>query len=172
MSDSHSLPSLPTSETGPGVYHDDPTMASAQGNESFETRTPSLNSPDVRGSDTARASFSSSRNSVSLIPTPETVSKRHPTYVCHRLPMKSRSVHSFMVCVGTVLIALLVCYSGVRVAWRLRDRSRGCTGNLEKQRWYILSLFDSSWYCADLIYRTKAFTSPRKMCFPSHRFSS
>ena len=56
------------------------------------------------------------------------------------LPIKSRSVHSFMVCVGTVLIALFVCYSGVRVAWRLRDRSRGCTGNFEKQRWYILTL--------------------------------
>ena len=65
---------------------------------------------------------------------------------------KSRSLHSFMVCAGTAHISLLVCGPGVRVAWRHRDRSRGCTGDFERQRRCILSLFDSSWCCADLVY--------------------
>ena len=58
--------------------------------ESFEIRTPSLNSPDICSSDAAQASFFNFRSSVSLIPTPGAVSKRHPTYVCHCLPMKVR----------------------------------------------------------------------------------
>ena len=82
-------------EAGLGLYHDDPTMASAQCNEGFEIRayetsTPSINSPDVRGSDAAQSSFFNFRSSVSLIPTPGAVSKRHPTYVCHRLSMKGQ----------------------------------------------------------------------------------
>jgi hypothetical protein len=63
-------------------------MASAQYNESYETGTPSLNSPDVRDSDAAGSPFFNFRSSVSLVPTLGVVSKRHPTYVCHRLPME------------------------------------------------------------------------------------
>jgi hypothetical protein len=45
-------------------------------------RSPALNSPGVHGrdSDPARPPFLSIRSSVPLIPTPGTVSKRHPTY--------------------------------------------------------------------------------------------
>jgi hypothetical protein len=90
MSDSRNHPSLPTSEAGIELYHyyRDPAMASAQYNEGYETRSSILNSPDIHGLDAARPASFSFRSSVSLIPTPGAVSTRHPTYVCHRLPMK------------------------------------------------------------------------------------
>lgn len=83
MSGPRNHPSFP-SETGLEPYHDDPTMGSATqlvGNP----RSPALHSAgDARDSDTtatSRPPYVSIRSAVPLLPTPGTVSNRHPTYV-------------------------------------------------------------------------------------------
>ena len=101
MSDSRNRPSfLPTRDAELGLYHDSPTTAAltAQYGESYEARISTLKSgsPDIRVSESARPSPFSFRSSVSLIPTPGAVSKRHPNYVRHRLLLPIESPGAFV----------------------------------------------------------------------------
>lgn len=75
MSGSRKHTSYP-SEGGLEPYHDDPTMGSA----ADATRSPALSSPGD-GHDSERPPLLSIRSSVPLMPTPGSVSQRHPTYV-------------------------------------------------------------------------------------------
>jgi hypothetical protein len=74
----------PPSEAGLESYRDDPTMTSPQYDD---TRSPALHSPPAHHStaDTAQPPLLSIRSSVPLLPTPGTVSKRHPPYVRYPL---------------------------------------------------------------------------------------
>jgi hypothetical protein len=74
----------PPSEAGLESYRDDPTMTSPQYDD---TRSPALHSPPAHDStaDTAQPPLLSIRSSVPLLPTPGTVSKRHPAYVRYPL---------------------------------------------------------------------------------------
>jgi hypothetical protein len=74
----------PLGEAGLESYRDDPAMTSPQYDDA---RSPALHSSPVHDSaaDTARPPLLSIRSSVPLIPTPGTVSKRHPTYVRYPL---------------------------------------------------------------------------------------
>jgi hypothetical protein len=69
----------PQGEAGLESYRDDPTMASPQYDNA---RSPALHSSPIQDSatDTAQPPLLSVRSSVPLLPTPGTVSKRHPTY--------------------------------------------------------------------------------------------
>lgn len=58
-------------------YHDDPSMRPGQIDD---VRSPALTSPRMSDTGTPRPTHLSFRSSVGLIPTPGTVSKRHPTY--------------------------------------------------------------------------------------------
>ena len=71
---------LPLGSPGLVSYRDDPTMASPQYDDA---RSPALHSPPAHDpkADPARPPLLNIRSSVPLIPTPGTVSKRHPTYV-------------------------------------------------------------------------------------------
>lgn len=70
----------PLGEAAIEPYHDDPSMTSPQ---YADTRSPGFISSPVRDSpgDTAPPRLFSIRSSVPLIPTPGTISQRHPTYV-------------------------------------------------------------------------------------------
>jgi hypothetical protein len=80
MSDPRNFPYR--SEAGLEPYHDDPTMSSVRYDD---PRSPALNSPRAHDPDATQPPLVSIRSTVPLIPTPGTVSKRHPTYVCYRL---------------------------------------------------------------------------------------
>ena len=71
-------------------YHDYPTMASSQANDSAAA-SPALRPAGFNnGTDPGRPPHLSFRSSVPLLPTPGTVSKRHPTFVRRRFGGWSR----------------------------------------------------------------------------------
>ncbi len=74
----------PLNEANLESYHDDPTMSSSA--QYDDSRSPALHSPPAFASpvDAARPPLLNIRSSVPLLPTPGTVSKRHPNFV--RLP--------------------------------------------------------------------------------------
>ena len=115
-------------------YHDDPTMKPRQIDD---VGSSPLNSPFMSMSDTGtpqpnRPSF---RSSVGLIPTPGTVSKRHPTYVRHAsttsIGAESRTLAHLVFCIGTCPPAILGRSFGLCVARDLRSCSGGCTRDLK-----------------------------------------
>ena len=62
----------------------DPYYDYMEPNQMDNTRSPALNSPPMSDTDTsAHRTQLSFRSSVGLLPTPGTVSKRHPKYVRH-----------------------------------------------------------------------------------------
>lgn len=82
----------PQNEAALEPYHDDPTMTSPQYDND---RSPALVQSPIAGADEAGPPLLSIRNAVPLLPTPGTLSSRHPTYV--RYPL-------FSGCVPEVLI--------------------------------------------------------------------
>ena len=131
-----STESPPISSPFSGVpYHDIPTMTPP----SPDIRSPGLSDTE-RPNPPHRLTF---RSSVGLIPTPGTVSRRHPTYVPHlsclmegREPLfiflylfRSRFCYSF----GSYPW-VVPCLRAQRLLWRLRDNSQPsitvCLGHL------------------------------------------
>jgi hypothetical protein len=148
------------SKAGLEPYHDDPTMTSVPYDD---PRSPAFNSPRVHDSDVTQPPLLSIRSTVPLIPTPGTVSKRHPTYVRHRFlsRRKSRSVYSsiivqepvilrfWVVTLGCVLLGAIGI--GLEIACALSRDNDG-----------VSRASSISWHCANSTHHRRLLRPPEK----------
>ena len=160
----------PQDEAGLESYRDDPTMTSPQYDD---TGSPALHSSPIRdtAADTGRPPLLSIRSKVPLIPTPGTVSKRHPTYVRYFIFFRSNSksadlsifaqelltLRFWFVSLGCVFLGAVGI--GLEIAAAVSRDNNGVSP----------SLFDS-WPCADPIYNARLPRRPEKcvlLCFGS-----
>jgi hypothetical protein len=128
----HPYPSTFTGAVGlDEPYHDDPNMTSQLNNDSA---SPSLRPPPFSDSDATRPPHLSFRSTVGLLPTPGTVSKRHPTYVRPYFWVDGDDIReSPHLGVGASHPPLLGCSPGLCGARPFGDRSRGCAGDIKRQ---------------------------------------
>ncbi len=134
MSASHEHPYSGAAALEP--YHDDPTMASAKFDE---PRSPALHSPPIHHTQDSDAAAGppllTIRNSVPLIPTPGTISKRHPGYVRYfhvSFRLRYMSADLSILAAGANFIALLACSLSLYFHGRRWGWPRGCTGYIER----------------------------------------
>lgn len=168
----------PLGEPAVEPYHDDPTMSSSKYDDdadATDARSPGFITSPVRDSprDIAPPRVFSIRSSVPLLPTPGTLSQRHPTYVRYSpaLPDQFPGVLTSLLFVQEPLtLRFWIVTSGCVLLGALGIGLEVVAAISKDNNGVFHTLFDS-WPCVDPIY-CKASTSPRRMYFPSRQLSS